>query len=411
MLQSLQQKILQIKEACGIEIILLPDDKLMISGVSVKLDKNAVVKQKEFHFVNSYDNLCEKISPKIPIVVTINGKGILHKKIEATATSEESFENILPNANPNQFFRQESTFGKFVSVAIARKELVENIVNQLKVKGFKVLSVSLGSADAKYLEPYLNFEKEQLIKCNTFNIFFDEEKKIKDVSVIQFDQAYNGGAEYNIGNQYVSAASMLAFGSCLGLFASGPSMNPSIEMDSIAKERTEFIYFKYFNAAKWAVLLTLFIILFINFFIYSHYFNKNSLLQNEIETTKNKGEENKKLQTEINRRESFLQSYGWDRPAKLSFFADRIAGMVPAGTVLTDMKLNPLKGDLKSDDHLLPFMYDTIQIIGTCDDPTELTMFGNNLKNIQSLSQVNVKSYVYRKEADNGIFSMEIITH
>jgi hypothetical protein len=410
MLKSVKQKILQLKEIVGIEITLLPEDEIVISGVSVKLAKNEVVKQNEFQFLHSYDNLHEKVSTKTPVVVIINGKGILQKKIEINSATSISVENILPNANPNQFYIQETTFEKFGSVAVARKDLVNNIINHLKAKGYKVLSVSLGISDVKYLLPYLNLDREEPLRSNTFEIFFDQEKKIREVSVAQFDKADIARNEYSIGNHYVSAASVLAFGACLGMFARGLFINSGLEVDSLIEERSEFVYFKYFDVAKWSALLILFFTLFINFFVYSHYFYKNNSLQSQIEIAKNQAEQDEKLQVNLDSKETFLHMLGWDRSSKLSFFADRIAGMVPDGIVLTDMKLNPLNGRYY-DDNLLSFMHDTIEITGTCFDPGELTIFGNNLKNVSALRQVNINNYKFSKEDNYGVFSMGIITH
>jgi hypothetical protein len=65
---------------------------------------------------------------------------------------------------------------------------------------------------------------------------------------------------------------------------------------------------------------------------------------------------------------------------------------------------------MMSEDGLLNFQQDTIQITGTCGDPAELNRFVNNLRNIRDFRDISIKSYLYKKENQDGVFSMEIIT-
>jgi hypothetical protein len=118
-----------------------------------------------------------------------------------------------------------------------------------------------------------------------------------------------------------------------------------------------------------------------------------------------------KLRLAIEAKEKFILQYGWDHPSRLSFYADRIAGLLPANTLLTSMKINPRNNSSFGYNTQLTFKNDTIQIMGTCEDPTDLNKFTNNLKNMQNFKAVNVKNYSYKKELQSGSFLMEIITN
>lgn len=78
--------------------------------------------------------------------------------------------------------------------------------------------------------------------------------------------------------------------------------------------------------------------------------------------------------------------------------------------MLTDLWLNPVSAPLLGEGQNVDFKKDTIQVSGTCDDPTELNQFTNNLRNIQRFKEVSVRSYNYKKELGSGAFFMEIIT-
>ena len=410
MIKEIKHKILQVSESTGIEITLLANEGISINGVSLKLEKNKIVKRVEFHSIGSYTELLDKISIVPPISVVINGKGVLQKTISHDAISENPFDNILPNANPNEFYVQVTRFENIASVCIIRRELAEKIIQHLKSLKFKILSVSIGTSDIRYIEPYLNLGKEPVVRSNNFNIFFDEMGRVSDIEALQNNTIEtNEKFEYNIGDQYVFSPAILSFGAASNIIANGLHIPTEIENSTISKDRDEYVWFKYFGAAKWAFLIMVFFILLVNFFVYNYYFRKNSEKQAAIAISQGQQKLAEKLQAEIDSKEKFVEFNGWGNSSRLSFFADRIAGLVPSSALLTSMKLYPIKTVSFGENNLPSFKNDTIQLMGTCDDPTELNRFCNNLKNIQELKEATIKSYLYKKEIQSGTFLMEII--
>lgn len=410
MLLKLKQALLQVHTATGIEISFLSNEELMINAVVLKLVKNKIVKDKDIQFLNSLEQLSGKITPAFPVAVTINGKGVLHKKVPLEALSANPFENILPNANPAEFYMEVTRFESFASIYIIRNEQLDKIIEDLQRQKFKILSVALGAANIQYLAPYINFEQQTIVKTNNYAIHFSDKNQVTDIENYSFnkEEKYNK-TEYNIGDQYVLSQSVLSFGSAIGLLANGLTAGTDINNEALLKARGEYRWFAYYKTAVWALLISVFVILLVNFFVYNHYFSKNMEQQATQSYTSEQGKKAGKLLAGIAGKEKFLQQYGWSRSSKLSFFADRIAGLLPDGAMLTNMKIFPINTGFISESSMLTFKKDTIQMTGTCEDPTELNRFVNNLKNITDFREVNIKNYTYKKETENGIFLMEII--
>jgi Tfp pilus assembly protein PilN len=158
------------------------------------------------------------------------------------------------------------------------------------------------------------------------------------------------------------------------------------------------------------MLSFIFAILMINFLLYMHYSASNAEHAASLLLTQDEQKKTAKLESEVQAKEGFLNRYGWDRPSRISFYADRIAALVPDDAMLTALRINPLITSLLGGDGLPRFQQDTIQLSGTCDDPAELNRFANNLRNISDFREINIKSYLYKKETQQGLFSMEIIT-
>jgi len=180
--------------------------------------------------------------------------------------------------------------------------------------------------------------------------------------------------------------------------------------DAIRSAREDYTYFNYFRAAAWSFLGFVFAVLLINFFIYNHYFSSNVQYSASQALTQAEEKKAEKLESAIGSKERWISRYGWDRSSRLSLYADRIAALVPDDATLTVLKINPVHAGFASDNNPLSFQQDTIQLTGTCEDPAELNRFANNLRNIRSFRQIDIKSYLYKKETQNGVFSMEIIT-
>jgi hypothetical protein len=414
MFRKIRQTILQLREAAGIEISLLPEEQVLIRGVSLNIGKGEVVKRSEFQSLSSYEGLVKKLSTKIPLAVVIHGKGVLQKKIPGAPARENVFEETLPNANPNEFFVEIAEFGHFSWLSIIRKDLLEKTLCQLQALGFRLLSVSIGPGSIESIVPFINFEKERIVRNDPFEVTISEQNKIADIAQAQAGK--QGGhpadpkAEYNIGNQYVLASSVLAFAAATGLLSAGLAGHTGIETDIVSKERDEYAYFRYFVAGRWALMITVFFVLLVNFFVYSYYFNRNSELKTSLAVNSQQSSSYERIRTGIGSRQAFFESNGWNRSSRLSFYADRIAGLVPSGTVLTSIRINPLNNGVFPDGTGVVFKRDIIQIAGTCDDPTELNRWMNNLRNIDPIRKVSLLDYSYKREMATGTFTMEIIT-
>ena len=412
MFDQIKNRLLRINRAFGVEILLLPSDELIARVVILKLERSKVVKEKESQPFQSLEELQKLIPPGSPVAVTINGKGVLHKKIERDAWSENILERILPNANPADFYLDKFECETFYSIHVVRKAVYDSILDHLVRSKFRILSVSLGIPTIRYSIPYMNgIGPNEGIKANHHIIYVDHEKKIIDVQIISDDPGQTSASvEYNIGDQYVFAKNLLAFSSAMGLLAGAAFDDTDVVNATLAAEKREYRYFKYFKAASWSLLCVVFSLLLANFLVYMHYSRSNLEHVSSLLSTQEERQKTEKLEAEILAKEGFLNKYGWDRPARISFYADRIAALVPDDALLTDLKINPIVTSVLGGDGLPKFQQDTIQVSGSCEDPAELNRFANNLRNVVDFKEINIKSYLYKKEIQTGLFSMEIIT-
>ena len=412
MFKEIKNKILQIKKAYGLELSFLAGEEMLIQAVVIKLQKNKIIKEREVHSMVAFSELNKVIPAGSPVAITVSGKGVLHKKIPAGTSGDHVFETALPNGNPGDFYMEISQYEHFSSVYIIRRAVLDKIVNELIRHRCRVLSVALGATDLQYLLPYFNFDEDSgEIKSNHFLLRVDQQKKILDIEPSPFPAGEaRPTLEYSVGDQYVFSRGIMAFGSAVGLLAGSAFGGGGIDNEDIGREREEYRYFRYFKVASLSFLAGIFGILLINFLLYSHYAGMNEQQYANQVLTQSQEKRAQQLESDLLSKEKFINGYGWDHPARISFYADRIAALVPDDAMLTGMKINPVNTGMMSEDGLMNFQQDTIQITGTCGDPAELNRFVNNLRNIQDFRDISIKSYLYKKENQDGVFSMEIIT-
>ena len=413
MWQFLKKKILTLKQIAGLEIVFLPDDKLLLNLVSLKLKDGNIIKEFESYNLSGIEQLKEKLSPSVPITLVINGKGILQKKIDGNFSIDQDFDmrKLLPNLNPKDFFQQVDSFSTFNVASLMRYELLQSTFEKFREQGYKVLSISLGFSSIKTILPLLTDKKPSILETACQNVTITEDGIINYEPVDPVLSKEIPKTEYNLGNQYVRSNGLISFGAALNLFSNTVDNIQETNFIALKKEKVEYKNFLFFKAAAWGLLIFLATILLINFFVYTHFYNKNkdilSIQQNSAEEV----DQTKNLQSRINLKENFIQNSGWLKNSRLSFFADRIAAAVPDDILLTTMNIQPLASGSLTENGELAFKKDTILITGTCNNALELNNFINKIKGIPEIKKATVINYSNKKENENSLFSLEILTN
>jgi hypothetical protein len=397
MWKAIRQKILQVNEASGIEIVFRPEQQCIVNYVTVKNRDGQIAKQSFNAGLKGLNEL-KDANKKLPVSLVLNGKGILTRKCRLQG-EENPILLVFPQANPAEFYCQVLHCGGNDFVSIARRPLVEETIANVEQAGFRVLDVSLGFSA---MEPVLLFAEQDSLNTVCYQL------KMGQGSIIDFelrtpgDDDLTNRDEYLISRQYIRPYELLAFAAGTGLLISGAEGAAYIAGETLNKQRENFLHQRYFKAASRSLLLLIFLVLLVNFFVYDHYYEKNS----HYASSAGMAVPRQDLSNGVRNKEQFLQSHGWLQPQRSSFFADRFAGFLPEGIWLSSLQFNPVNAS----QGMLSFRTDTIQLNGACNDPERINLLINNIKTMKEVKQVVMKNYTYKKEEDIGAFSIDIIT-
>jgi hypothetical protein len=409
MLTKLRDSVLQVRSCIGIEVCILSPKKMSINAISLKLDRGTIVKESEYHEVEDLEELRKKVNIHCPIALCITGKGVLYKKTKEKEVPSNPVQLLLPTANPDDFYIQNTDLANSIQITIIRKEILDSIVSDFISHSYKIISISIGGFENLQDVIRIINTQDDHIHTTNYRLQLAHDRQSFEVHTKEIDTDKYGNIEYNLANQYVFSKGIVAFAAAQNLMIQFPNDIPSLILNNVKNERSEYYYSKLFKSIAVSCISVLFILLMTNFLVNEYYSHKIIELQNALNIYKVSSDKTTAWKTNIKSKAAFLASTGWDKSQKLSFYSDRIAALIPGSILLSEMNVFPLVSKDAYENQALHFEMDTIEISGTCDDPTDISMFKANLEASNHFKKIWIKDYVFKKEINSGTFKMQII--
>ena len=125
-------KALKGSTSAGIQLTLHPDNKIDASIVVLKKSKNLVDLKDTFTGIDTYEGIFEHLKPGMPLYLSLNGRGILHKKLQS-GNGSDSINQLLPNASPDDFYMQAYKIDENERiVSVIRKDTLNTILDHIQ---------------------------------------------------------------------------------------------------------------------------------------------------------------------------------------------------------------------------------------------------------------------------------------
>jgi Tfp pilus assembly protein PilN len=353
--------------------------------------------------------LAEKIQAgkKHPVTLVITGKKVLIKKVAGPVTGN-ALEMILPQANPDEFYIQTTKEQDFTIIAVIRRSVIDDLVKEFESSGYSILNIHLGFSIVNSIARFITIETGHSLLLGPYSL------QVNSGGISNFEVNWNTTEpiihEYLVINQYIQGTHVLPYAAAISLMTDQLEDRAAIDSTFLDMNREEFRYKKYFSAAGVSFAGLLLLLLLINFLLFDHYYAKNKEIAALQSVTKQETEQMQHINNEVAIKERFLISSGWLKPVRTSFYADRLAGLLPNDVWLTNLQFYPLRTSGFSDAGDYHFKKDTIVLTGNCTDAGLVNIFINNLKTIKTIKDVSMKQYISVREEDTGQFTLEITT-
>lgn len=409
MFQKLRfENIIKNKVATGVEIILLPDGAYEINVVTLKRNKSEVVIESKLSDIKDIPALSNVIDKKSPIILVINGKGIIHRKVSLSESDSLSavLNKILPNANINEFYIQKQNANDapaFVSVvrALVLDDLIAELKNNMIANiaqcyvGPFVISTVLGLIDKRIIS-------NEFLAIGNFKLQIREDK-INDVLISN----ERSKEIIKIGDDLLEEKFVIPFSAALSYFVGGEE--GILNAETIDSVKENFKQKQKFQTIGWSLLIVAFLILMLNYFAFNHYWQKSNEMNSELELNQSALKKYETLKAEYSQKKIFLEQNGLLENSRTSLYADKLAGSLPSSIQLLEMDIHPLKKKEASDiSNALYFDNKIIKISGKCNRNTELNDWMTLLKKTTWIEDVSLLNYKQDNAKDDGVFYLEI---
>jgi hypothetical protein len=401
------------KSVAGIEIILLPAGGFEINAVVLKKKKTSLFPEKKIEGLESIEELAKIISPKLPMVIVLNGKGIIHKKvvISENDTDVSLLNKVLPNAGKGDFCIDQNLVDEVnCFVSVIRSETLNLILKELETYKLKSIAGCL-------IGPFVINELLSIIKLSSESLEIPGFKlEIKNEKIFAIstelkqglnDEIKNESQNVIIEGESIPENLLIPFAAALSYYTGSNVGIENSEALNLLKE--EYKEKRKFEIIGVGLLVTIFVIVALNGFIFNNYWNKNNAMSSELVLNSSAVNHCDTLKKEFALKKEFLEENGLLENARTSYYADQLGRSIPSSIDLTDVVIHPLKKkDSNSDDESFLFENKKILISGKCEFSTELNNWMKKIKQREWISEVSLLNYIHDKGTNEGIFNIEV---
>lgn len=402
------KNIIQSKIAAGVEVILLPENAYEINIVILKKVKSILTIEKQKEGIESFEELAQFIDPKLPIILVLNGKGIIHRKVSFSESDTQVtlLNKVLPNANLNEFDLQETSISSSQGfVSLIRSSSINEIIEQLKRNKLTgIAGCLLGPFVINNILPLINTDiiSNEQLRFSTYQLQI-REQQITDIGSTeeQVEEAIQ------IGDDRIQPKLLIAFAAALSYFLGADA--GIAKSDIIDNIKDEFKQKQKFEFIGWSLLIAVFSVLLVNYFVFNYYWTKTSGLSSTLSSNQSALNRYDALKVEFAKKKDFLQQNGLLENSRTSFYADKLAGSLPSSIQWIDVNIHPVKKK-QVNDEMEGFFFEnnSIRISGKCQKSTDLNDWMKAVKLKSWISSVALLNYTQDNANDDGLFLIEI---
>lgn len=397
----LNNKLFKARVIAEVYVTVASQDELEINVVIVKRVKQSLEITRSHRHLHTLEQLIGCVSTDIPLSLIVDGKGVIQKTVKHKEDVPVIYQ-VLPNARHQEFLWQEITLSRegLTQVAVARKKYIEDWLEKLIRLGYMVLDVSIGPMAISSITSLLPRDLNE-IRVKNYKIEYDQQG-ITEISRNGIDEE---SCRVRIGNDEISNIDLIPFAASIKYFK--PSAISSDGLSGVCRSsRNQYTFKRIYRSVLFISTGLLFGILLVNFLLYNSFDNRYRRYQEEY--TENQELLNKldNLETEYSRRQAFFKDNAGAGNSRYSYYADRLAFLLPSPITLTELTLDPISENIKQGREIQK-REGLIIISGETNESLLLNKYIRDIENEYWVEDVNLINY--QSEANRkGEFTIEI---
>jgi hypothetical protein len=388
-------------EVCALEVQL--NDAQTVFNYSILRSNGKKIDLINSGAISNFNEIPKQIlKSKTPIVLIINGKGIVLKKINVSENEIDLnvlIENHLPAINRDdlaiQLFKQHDNTA---FLTLCRKSVINELLNSLKNTKYEIANIYIGTPAIIGLSHF--WEELNYIPSGSQVI------ELRNGLIDSISPLLDHKKEVNILGLTISKNYTLCIAAGLSyLMQNIISKNSDAELEGFHKTHTENNKFRFLSIC---IISLAFVLSIINVIFFTNYFKVNSKLENELSIYQSKYEQINDLLNKYERNRNLIENSGLLSEGKLSEYADKIGASIPEEIILNQLYFNsPKESDSK--DSLLEFNNKRLLVKGICNKSLIVNEWLNVLKMQEFVREVHLQKFLYNSDGILPNFEIEIV--
>jgi hypothetical protein len=385
---DLKENLLFGKSYCGIEHTSDEEDGVR-SVLVIKTRKELKVALESS--VNSIEELDVILPKNQHSFLIVNTDQVLSKKIQGQHSLKDAVLKAFPNIHMDQFYIEAYTNQNDTFVSICRKEVIDSLLETYRKSKIEIIGFSLGNLVVSEITNYLTKSNIQTSNAR-IEIGGNQIQEITPFKTVE-----KRGFEIN--GIKLHSYSINPFSGVLSYLArSQVRLNNFDSIELSLKKR--FIQERMFSFGLKSSLGFVFVLLLINFLVFSYYNEKVNSSINEMTNYQLSSQRLSELEKEVEKKKMVYHELNSSGNGRVSFYMDRIANSIPKSIILHQVVYQPLKKGIRENKEL-EFDSDGILISGESSFGEEFSKWIVDLETFEWIDNVIVQEYGMNKSIKN----------
>jgi Tfp pilus assembly protein PilN len=359
--------------------------------LSLKKDKNKLDILNSIS-VETKEDLISNIDIKKAVILVLDGKGILNKKI---VFDNEDDLNWQKNIDYNSIYHTSYKTENDLFISFCRKNVLDEWVNFFQNNSIKILDFYLGNFVSSLVND--QFKEPILVSTNSELIF--EENELID---------YRKTNKIEDNNYFIENINLNSFS--IPLYAVGIHFFVKDERISKSEYQTrtseEALYKKAFNTFGLIMLVGFFVLLLISYFGIQHYTSKNAELNIKNVYSNKAYQQIVNLERQKQDKETIIKDVGLLSNKFLSFYSYELFQSIPNQILLTEIDIYPIEKEFKNNEKI-NITAGKIEVKGITVDENAFNQWLKDIKQFNWIKKFEIES-LKKDKKNNTQFTIYI---
>ncbi|MGJ1457872.1 MULTISPECIES: hypothetical protein [Sphingobacterium] len=361
---------------------------LSIRCCKVKLEKD----QLEIEDTWEIDD-CELIANNkykdTPVALHLDSRQILIKETALMDLDEERLKSIFPSYDADRFYHGQLQGESKQWVAFVRKDYIVEMIDRFAVSGYQVIKVFIGPFVLDAILGQINsYGDAYTFDGHSIRIGAEN----KQWQEYRYGQEFESRFALKIGDHPIKSQYVTAYAIAFSALMADYIPEYGLLIPEVEEQRQSWLEKQKFNVNLLILVAVFFLLLLVNTFLFSHYYQENMALGDRVSSQQSTVQDLGKLEGEIKSNEQLLAELGWNGGVSKAWLLDQIGYSIRQFTQisLAQIQVNPQSKGLGN-----TVIQQADQIIIKGNSPTleMLNLWLRELKNNPWIAKVSIEEY------------------